>query len=245
MNAKERYITEKIYLERLEKLSDEVKEGADISRIRDEMQDVISGAGACFPEENAAASRVIGKTLRVLKKLYNLNSECAQKAYNCNITELFDNLAFCCGLLCSENRKRIIFSCGDEPFYTVCSPKELSWAFLNILVNAALHSKGDFISVTQRISAGFAQFTVENEGEFRYAGFLNALCENGCGLFRTNRIVSSHGGVIMMSSGKNKTAVSFTVLKKTDSSLPEYKIPSVEDLLYDRLSIIYTALSGI
>ncbi len=244
-NAKESYITEKIYLERLEKLSEEVKEGADISRIRDEMQDVISGAGACFPEENAAASEVIGKTLRVLKKLYNLNSELAEKAYTCNVTELFDNLAFCCELLCSENRKRIIFSYEEDPFCTVCNPKELSWAFLNILVNAAAHSRGDFISVTQRTGADFAQFIIENEGEFRYGSFADALCKNGCGLFRTNRIISSHGGVIMMNSDSNKTAVSFTVSKKTDSSLPEYKIPSVEDLLYDRLSIIYTALSGI
>lgn len=209
------------------------------------MQDVISGAGACFPEENAAASRVIGKTLKVLKKLYNLSSECTEKSYICNVTELFDNLTFCCELLCSENKKRIIFSYSEEPFYTVCSPKELSWAFLNILVNAASYSAGDFISVSQRTHTDFAQFIIENEGVFPYGRFADSLCENGCGLFRTNRIISSHGGVIMMNSDKNKTAVSFTVLKKTDSSLPEYKIPSVEDLLYDRLSIIYTALSGI
>lgn len=184
----------------------------------------------------------------LLRKIKN-NSEAEKENNVCLDAAAFaENLIFCCDLLAAEWKKRIFFFSENVEQKLICNASDFSWALLNLLSNAIIFSDGKYISVTLRQYNNRLAFTVESEGGFLYEKFLSSFnTHNGktSGLCCTQKIAKSHGGSLFMSSENGKTKVTLLFARRQKTNEPDFRIPTVEELLYDRLSVIYTALCEI
>ena len=230
--------------ERLEKLKNEYFENRCNEKVRNELQHIFDAVNSeyCENPENPSLTVVTREALSLLRNVYNTGEVSEKAIYRCNLTDLFGNLTFCCDLLCGSRGKRVFFNSDVSDYFTACNPSAMSWAFLNLLENAVAYSSGSYVSVSQSVLNERCLIIIESEGTFDCNDYFEAVKRNGGGISCAEKIISALGGSMFMSSFYDMSCVCFTIPKADTTGLCSYCAAPVEELLCDRLSVVYTAL---
>lgn len=164
----------------------------------------------------------------LLNKLSKYKDE---KDMKINLCMLLENLTFCFDLIYAEEEKRILFLNDCESLFIYAKPEKISISFLNILYKIVENSTGSYFFVS--ISPFYDKVLVKIEGE---SFFRTDFSENFS-------YINSIGGNILSiyENGVYKTVISLPI-NNIDTEVEEYVIPNVEDLLFDRLSVVYSSL---
>lgn len=217
------------------------------SVLRDRFQTYFDKISAAQSDGAAEVSQsdAFQKGLTLLRRYYN--RELPEKdavPVVLDLADLCETLSFCCDLLCGARGKRI-FCSSTSPITAVCTPRALSWAFLNLLSNAVLYSTGKYIFVFVQETEKNIVLRVSNEGTFSRTQFEAAIEKQGSGLWFVEHVARAHGGGLLCILEPHYTTLALTIPKKCPDGCPLCPPESFADLLSDRLSPVYTALCDV
>lgn len=152
-----------------------------------------------------------------------------------NLKKLIENLTFCFDLIYAEKEKRILFISDSNESYTCAKPEKISLSFLNILYNVVELCNGAYFFVS--LSSFYDRALIKIECDAQTGCDISSLLNN-----EKYNYINSIGGCILSlyENGIEKTVISLPI--DYSDNLKEYEVPNVEDLLFDRLSVIYTSL---
>ncbi len=162
--------------------------------------------------------------------------------FSYDITLLTEGLVFCAQTVFADTEKRFILNCGQKPAFVNLEPESLCRIILSLLANAFKYSDTPLIKVKLCAFKGFVSVTVTNSGCFEADRFQKALSGNGSlgFVFRTLR---NSGGSAFMTEGAGSVSVAIKI-PVCDSELPCIIPSDVEDMLFDRLSVLYVSFCG-
>jgi len=221
-----------------EQLNSRILPEADLPSIREELQNVFDEI--LLPEcENREEK--LKAAFYLLRKTDNLDFPKHPCEHRINLSLLTENLIFCCDAVLCESEKRIIFLSDENDIYISADPKIVTRAILNAVSNAVGYSRGDFIGITLTRVGKSAVLSFESSGEFDIPDYLRALGGTG-GISFISKTVRHSGGCMLMCSDGGKTSFLFSLPIKNTAGLPEYRVPDIDELLFDRLGVIYEAL---
>lgn len=215
--------------------------------LRDRFQAYFDKVTAAQPNgaSETSQSDAFQKGLSLLRRYYNRKlPEKDDAPVALDIADLCETLSFCCDLLCGARGKRI-FCSSTSPITAVCTPRALSWAFLNLLSNAVLYSTGKYIFVFVQETEKNIVLRVSNEGAFSRTQFEAAIEKQGSGLWFVERVARAHGGGLLCLLESSYTTFALTIPQKCSDGYPLCPPESFADLLSDRLSSVYTALCDV
>ena len=176
-----------------------------------------------------------------LRKIENSALPQANGEFRYDAAALTQRLCFCADLLCFDQDRSVLFECNDTVYINV-SQKHFLFCVSNLIANAVKYSVSGEVFVTLKIRNNSAQLFIINEGEFSYGCFQKAILENGSLGFAVRFFESADCETAVISrQGHTVIAVN---LPLADEKLPITASPCIDELLYDRLSVIYTAFCG-
>ncbi len=219
-------ITAEQLYKRIEKLDESPLELLDEAEARELLQEFFDRSLAELPAEG------ISSAFSLLRKL---NSGSPEQAKRIDFPDLISTLVFCFDLIYSQKGKRILFTPQTDEITVCAGPEKISLSFLNILFNLIECENAAYYFVSLRPLNGNAVIEIEFE-ESEKSGeppFFNRL---------ESDYIYSLGGRVLFSRGKESGKAVICIPQNTDSKLPEYLAPLAEDLLFDRLSVIYSSL---
>lgn len=167
--------------------------------------------------------------------LYKINTSGNIPIMQINFSRLLFVLTFCLDLIFAESEKRIIFVSDFEEEVKLCAaPEAISLCISNIIFNILKMNQSPYYFISLGTNAKSATIKIE---------FEPPLCKCAY-IFKALSVdyLYSLGGRLLFSQGTQEAAAIISFPKITNNALPEYRIPEVEDLLFDRLSLIYSAL---
>lgn len=189
---------------------------------------------------NPGLSDVLDGAYSLLRKIRCSNNSGIEYKKKYDLFSLAEDTVFCAELLIRE-RSFLFGSDGAEGFVSV-EPRSLAFALSGVIANAVRFSDSDCIAVSQRRSSGSFLISVSAEGNFNVDRFYKAIVSDGS-LGFANRLLRANAGGLFLSNGRNTQSVIMKI-PSARADLPSVFPLSVEDLLYDRLSEVYTAFCG-
>lgn len=220
------HITAEQLYKRIEKLNESPCELLDEAEARELLQAFFDRSLTELPPED------LKPAFSLLRKISLKRSEQAMKI---DFPDLISTLSFCFDLIYSQSGKRILFA-SDMAEITVCAePEKISLSFLNILFNLLEYEDSAYFIITLRELGGRAVIEIEFEGGFDSfeAPVFNRLI---------NDYIYSLGGCVLFLKQTASCKAVVCVPSESGGNLPEYRAPGVEELLFDRLSVIYSSL---
>lgn len=168
----------------------------------------------------------------LLRKI-NFNSN--EPAQQINFTDLISTLTFCFDLIYAEKDKRILFTADGEDLTVCAKPEKISLSFLNILFNLidSFNSTYYFVCMERKSEKAIIKIEFEHGDSSAVSSVFNRL---------NNDYIYSIGGCVLFINESNIMQVVISVPVNLKSGLPEYQTPSIEALLFDRLSVVYSSL---
>lgn len=177
----------------------------------------------------------------LLRKINNLDFPEKPCKYKCNLTQLAENLVFCCDAVLCESEKRLIFLTDSDDIFTLADPKLITRAILNAVSNSVKYSHGDYIGICLERIGDRAVFSFESSGDFPIDNYFHSLDGRG-GLNFISKTAKFYNGCMLMNSDGEKTSFLFSIPIVNADDFPEYRTPDIDELLFDRLGVIYEAL---
>lgn len=211
--------------------------------LREGFQDFFDAAFALnATEANRSTAKVMAAGMRLLRRFYNAQLPKADDShFFISLSDLCENLAFACDLLSGAKEKRIFYS-GEENVYTVCCPRAVLWAALNLIANAVFYANGKYIFLHTAQSAQQVFISVSAEGHFPQKCFQTNLLRQGGGLHYAAQTARLHGGAfLLLNEVKNHSVI--LSLAKTHAEAPLWAESDFTDWLADRLSPVYAAFA--
>lgn len=233
--------------EALARLQAQFAQSPNTPELRAGLQDYFDGIlCACRTDGRLTAEQAaaIREGLALLRRF--CNAQPPKKDDPClrvSLSELCENLAFACDLLCARADKRL-FYCGEPEVFAVCRPRAVLWALLNLLANAVSYTCGKYIFVCAAKRPHGTTLRVSSEGIFPFSRFETQLTRRGGGLWYTAQTAAVHGGTLLLSHEDVYSHVTLT-LPHIETAASAWETPDFTDWLADRLSPIYAALSNI
>ena len=219
-------ITAQQLYKKIETLNESPSELLDEAEVRELLQAFFDKSLMELPAED------LKPAFSLLRKI-NLNS--CEQVKKIDFTDLISTLTFCFDLIYAQKEKRILFT-SDTRDITVCAqPEKISLSFLNILFNIIEYANSPYFFVSMKDFTDRVLIEIEFEGDsdsFEFPVFNRLI---------NDYIYSLGGCILFLKQSQSKKAV-ISVPVNMNSNLPEYQAPEVEDLLFDRLSVIYSSL---
>ena len=219
-------ITAQQLYKKIETLNESPSELLDEAEVRELLQAFFDKSLMELPAED------LKPAFSLLRKI-NLNS--SEQIKRIDFTDLISTLTFCFDLIYAQKEKRILFT-SDTGGITVCAePEKISLSFLNILFNIIEYANSPYFFVSLKDFSDRALIEIEFEGNpdsFEFPVFNRLI---------NDYIYSLGGCILFLKNPESKKAV-ISVPVNMNIDLPEYQAPEVEDLLFDRLSVIYSSL---
>lgn len=195
-------------------------------------------------EANTTTAQAVAGGLYLLRRFYNAQPPKAEdRTFRVSLSDLCENLSFACDLLGGINEKRIFYS-GEENVYTVCRPRAVLWAALNLLSNAVFYTTGKYIFLHTAESAHQVFLTVSADGCFPAVQFQTHLPRQGGGLHYAAHTARLHGGALLLMNEPKSHSVILS-LAKARAEAPLWAESDFTDWLADRLSPVYAAFACI
>lgn len=213
----------------------------DANAAREALQELFT---VCFEAYKFSASfgRVLERAYSLLRRIENSSAANPPSAYRYDVVFTVEDLIFCADIITAQTKKCFSFDCDFECAYISLDIKSFSLAFLELLSNAVSYSTGSEIRVKLSLFDGFVGISVSNSGFFCAEKFQKAVCSDGS-LGFINRMLNKAGGSLVMTNGEDTTTLALKI-PTADDSLPCTLPFAVDDLLYDRLSVLYIAFFG-
>ncbi len=224
---------------KLSTVENSISSNSDFSQLRNCLQEIFD---ELLIEYSSECSDALKKAFSVLRKVNNCDVRFLQNPSRCNITKLLENLVFCCDTLISETEKRVLFITQETDLFADADIKSLSRVFLGAIANAVKYSVGPFITVSLIERNSFAVFSVGNSGEFPIEKYFSGVSSFGKTLNYISRITASLKGRTLMCSDNGETVLTVAIPIAQGKNTDIAEIPKIDDLLFDRLSVVYEAL---
>lgn len=224
---------------KLSTVENSISSNSDFSQLRNCLQEIFD---ELLIDYSSDCSNSLKKAFAVLRKVNNCDVRFLQVPSRCNITRLLENLVFCCDTVISETEKRVLFITQETDLFADADIKSLSRVFLGAIANAVKYSTGPFITVSLTERNSFAVFSVGNSGNFPIEKYFFALSSFGKTLNYISRIIASLNGRVFMNSSNAETTLTIAIPIAQGKNTNIAEIPEIDDLLFDRLSVIYEAL---
>lgn len=215
--------------------------------LRAGLQDYFDAA-LCTPRTDgrltAEQAAAVAEGLALLRQICNAQPPKAEDPiFRVSLSELCENLAFACDLLCAPADRRL-FYCGEAEVDAACRPHAVLWALLNLLANAISYTRGKYIFLCAAKRPNGTVLRVSAEGIFPFSRFETQLTRRGGGLWYAAQTAALHGGTLLLSHADGYSPVTLA-LPHIETAASTWETPDFTDWLADRLSPVYTALSGI
>lgn len=233
-------------LEELEDMERALQSGRATDALRERLQgyfdEILDQAGRGAPPK--LLEDAYRRGMRTLRAFYNAQSPSAQDGrMHLELNAFFEDLAFCCDLLCGEGR--VIF-CPTHAVQAACAPRALLWAALEMLSCALRLSGGAPILLRVFAHTDFAGFAVCAPASFPAGAFARAASRPGSGLSFARRTASVHGGRLFLGCAHGKATLALSLARSGQDALcPAVFRACFADWLSDRLSPVYAALSDL
>lgn len=174
------------------------------------------------------------KLMPAFSLLRKINQNILEETQKINFTELISRLVFCFDLIYAENDKRLLFTADCENI-TVCEkPQKISFSFLNILFKLieSCNTYYFFVTVEEIVGKALINIEFDADGGFSSAPFF--YCDG------SDYIKSIGGCLLLIHEGSFIRAVIEIPVIRHGKFKP-YRTPEIEDLLFDRLSVVYSS----
>lgn len=233
-------------LEEIEDMERVLQSGSATDALRDRLQgyfdELLYQAGRGAPPR--LLEDAYRRGMRTLRAFYNAQSPCAQDGgVRLELNAFFEDVAFCCELLCGEGR--VVF-CPTCTVQAVCAPRTLLWAALEILACALRLSGGAPILLRVFAHKDFAGFAVSAPASVPADAFARAASRPGSGLCFAHRTAGAHGGRLLSGCAGRQATLAFSIRRSGQDALcPAGTHACFTDWLSDRLSPVYAALSDL
>lgn len=236
------------FFERADMLKKEAEKGENEAKIRDELQLMFNNLFSSEkldsnPKAKTEATTKIMSSLKTLNNFQSLKCD-MQTVYKCNISKICDSITFSADLLLSEWQKRVRFFC-DEEIFVKCSEKWLVWSILSLISNAVIYSTKKDITVKVSQNDVFAFVSVSNFGKCNLEEIAKNIVVKGKSLNSVDHFIKSAGGKMLFCCDGEQTKVVLKLPKYLGEDIMSYKSHDFSELLSDRLSPVYVALSDI
>ena len=225
----------------LARLYDDFEKGGQINNIRNGLQNIFD---ECFLNALCGSfyREALDRSFSLLRRVENSALPYVSVKYRFDASYAVEGLCFCADVLGFEKGKKIIFESSGNTIYISADMKSFLFSVSNLLANAVKYSAGEDIIVTLKSDGKNALLCISDSGEFSYDAFQSPVIKTGSLGFAV-RFFESSGGAFAMESSDGLTAVAVK-LPLAKNSLPAVLPLGIEELLYDRLSVIYTAFCG-
>ncbi len=233
-------------LEEIEDMERILQSGSATDALRERLQgyfdELLYQAGSGAPPR--LLEDAYRRGMRTLRAFYNAQSPCAQDGrVRLELNAFFEDLAFCCDLLCGEGR--VVF-CPTRTVQTVCAPRALLWAALEMLACALRLSGGAPILLRVFAHTDFAGFAVSAPASVPADALARAASRPGSGLCFARRTADAHGGRLLSGCAGRQATLAFSIRRSGQDALcPAGTRACFADWLSDRLSPVYAALSDL
>ena len=233
-------------LEEIEDMERILQSGSATDALRDRLQgyfdELLYQAGSGAPPR--LLEDAYRRGMRTLRAFYNAQSPCAQAGrVRLELNAFFEDLTFCCNLLCGEGR--VVF-CPTRMVQTVCAPRALLWAALEMLACALRLSGGAPILLRVFAHKDFAGFAVSAPASVPADALARAASRPGSGLCFARRTADAHGGRLLSGCAGRQATLAFSIRRSGQDALcPAGTRACFVDWLSDRLSPVYAALSDL
>lgn len=213
--------------------------------LRSTLQDYFDDLRVCAQENlQLPVGELTRAALSLLRKFRNAQPpNPAEAAVTVDLTAMCEDLAFACDLLC-DGRNRRIYCANAETVFSVCRPRAVLWAVLNLLTNAVQHTDGRYIFIGTSETEQHVRIFVSCEGDFPISAFQSAPAHTGGGLWYAAETAKLHGGLLLLAQTPVYNTVSLTLPRKA-YTLPCIAETDFTDWLVDSLSPVYTAFCEI
>ncbi len=190
-----------------------------------------------------SAAQAVQEGMQLLRRFYNAQLPKADDMLFCvSLSDLCENLAFACDLLGGTREKRIFYS-GEENICTVCRPRAVLWAALNLITNAVYYARGKYIFLHTARHTRQVFLSVSAEGVFSPAQFSAHVSRQGGGLHYAAQTAHLHGGALLLNRETGGHSVVLS-LANVQMKAPSFTESDFTDWLADRLSPVYAAFAG-
>lgn len=225
----------------LSRIKSNFRISGDRAAAREALQNVFD---ICFLRAlcDEAYTEIIEKAFSVLRETENSVMPQGFNKYRFDAVSAVENLCFGADVLSFDKDQGVIFHSFNNTIYICADMKGFLFSVSNLIANAIKYSVSGDVSVTLKIYGKNVYLFITDEGEFSYSGFQKAMLRQSSLGFAV-RFFESVGGGIALSSSNGSTTLALR-LPQADKNLPVKPSPTAEELLYDRLSVIYIAFSG-
>jgi len=169
----------------------------------------------------------------------------------CELRSLAEDLCRASDLLLRPLGRFVRFDAPEERIEAMCAPRDISWLILELICNAARHTRGEEIAVgmvlkrTRRGHPAACVLTVESAGGIDLEGLHACAARPGSGSAALLRTAWLHHGALLWLAREGKSVAAFRMpLDRTQRS--DLAPPQAEDfveLLSDPCSQVYVALA--
>ena len=225
----------------LSKLKSDFDRSGDSAAARNALQEIFDEClfRVLFESE---FNEPLEKAFSLLRKIENSALPQSREKYRYNAVTALESLCFCADLLSLENGAGVIFGSCSNTIYINAPQRQFLLSVSNLLANAVRNTVSQNVRVTLKSDNNNAFLFITNKGEFSYAEFQKAMLAQSSLGFAV-RLFESSGGEAAISCLDGYTTVAVR-LPLADGILPKKSVPAIDELLYDRLSVIYIAFCG-
>ena len=181
------------------------------------------------------------------KKLRSMNNYSLSKLKVCDYKSFdpeyfLEDIFVAADLMLSSFGKSIEFKAEGRIPEISANPEVLFTAVMNLISNAAIHSRGELISASLSMAGNRACLKVENEGILNLNMLRQAYNRGGSGVNCIMNAARLHCGSFLLGVSGNRTKAVLSISSMEAQSTGAYKLPDFTDYICDRLSPMYTAL---
>ena len=208
---------------------------------REELQGIFD---YCFDAYLADASfkKVLDRAYSLLRRIENAAEPSLPQGYRYDLCYALEDMIFSANIVLSESGSEIQLECEEAKTFVNLDLKSFSYVILCLLANAVSYSDGKKTAVKLTVFDGFAGISVTSRGHFDSEVFQRAVGSDSS-LGFVGRFMNSAGGSLVMTDGDGTVTVALKI-PIADRNLPCTLPISVDELLYDRLSVLYIAFCG-
>lgn len=217
--------SEKLY-EEIKKLSNSPSELLDEAQTRELLQEFFDRSLTETP------SGSLKSAFSLLRKINKNKNEDIKRI---NFSELISRLTFCFDLIYAESDKRILFISECEDITVCAKPEKISLSFLNILLSLIESCDSAYYFVNLEKIDERVLIKIEFYSE-RFSPEKYFFLSDG------GDYIKSIGGNTLFLCENSFIRAVIAVPTGNYNGFSEYRVPEIEDLLFDRLSVVYSSL---
>lgn len=184
----------------------------------------------------------LDKAYSLLRHIENGSSVTAVCPYRYDVSAAGDELVYAVNTLLGGTGRHIAYGFDFDRAFVSMELRSFAYAVLSLVSNALSYSQGGDIRLKLSVFDGFVSLSVTDNGRFPTERFRVSMDSDGS-LGYVNRLMNAVGGSVVMTNGRGTVTVALKI-PTADSALPCTLPLSGEDLLCDRLSVLYTAFCG-